>query len=483
MSSESSYGELLRRFQDQAVVTIAAGTTCGCLGDERNLREFLVADEAASVLRRAGHVVFFLLIDDSFEPLNGRQLRLAVGKDEAQIERYRHWCGKPIGSLPDPWECHESFAAHFEAELLERLHRLGCHPTLVSTGKLYARGVYARYVTTVLERSEEVRAVLNAHCHGYSPEKLLWVLCPHCATLDETRIERIGAGTVAFACDRCERHTTLPFDEVLGKLNWKLDCAARWQILQIDVEPFGKEYLDPLAGSFVVSRAFAQEFFGGRPVLPLPYGQVKMDRYCSYKLLEALPAGALRALFVDRPQTDIHLSRPFVLTAASRYEVAPQLTYLDFVKQLLPIWILTPERLTGPQRDLVTQGMAFSRYFLDSPIGFELPTRAAIQDEAPTVLDRLHTLLLRVVQLRADSNLGCDDFHRLLQCDMALLGEQKKQVMHRLRLVTGQQKGLPASRFLFLMPLNYLQLLIDLLELHLTATLAARFDESILTTV
>ena len=55
--------------------------------------------------------------------------------------------------------------------------------------------------------------------------------------------------------------------------------------------------------------------------------------------------------------------------------------------------------------------------------------------------------------------------------------------MHRLRLLTGQQKGLPASRFLFLLPLNYLQLLIDLLELHLTATLAARFDESILTTV
>ena len=48
MASESSYGELLRQFQDQAVVTIAAGTTCGCLGDERNLREFLVADEAAA---------------------------------------------------------------------------------------------------------------------------------------------------------------------------------------------------------------------------------------------------------------------------------------------------------------------------------------------------------------------------------------------------------------------------------------------------
>src|SRR3712207_2857859 len=115
MSFTDSYTEILQRFENQERVTLATGATCAYLGDERNLREFLVADELARVLRKAGHTVVFFLIDDSLEPLNFRQLRVAVNKDEWLLERYGHWCGKPIAHLSDPWNCHESYADHFEA--------------------------------------------------------------------------------------------------------------------------------------------------------------------------------------------------------------------------------------------------------------------------------------------------------------------------------------------------------------------------------
>jgi lysyl-tRNA synthetase class I len=104
----TTYAEVLSRYADQHAVTIATGATCAYLGDERNLREFLVADEIARWLRRAGHIVTFLLINDSMDALNFRQLRVAVNKDPALIERYQNWCGKPIAHLPDPWGCHES---------------------------------------------------------------------------------------------------------------------------------------------------------------------------------------------------------------------------------------------------------------------------------------------------------------------------------------------------------------------------------------
>src|SRR4028118_640731 len=131
--SATPYSEALTQFASQEVVTIATGATCAYLGDERNLREFLVADETARCLRRAGHTVFFFLIDDSLDPLDFRQLRVAVNKDEELVERYKHWCGKPVAYLPDPWGCHDSYATHFEEELLDRLHRLNCYPTIVNT--------------------------------------------------------------------------------------------------------------------------------------------------------------------------------------------------------------------------------------------------------------------------------------------------------------------------------------------------------------
>src|SRR4028119_945294 len=236
MFTSSLYSEVLNQFADKHYITIATGATCAYLGDERNLREFLVADETARWLRRAGHAVVFFLIDDSMDPLKFNQLRVAVNKDEKLIEKYQHWCGKPISHLPDPWECHESYSDHFEEELLDRLHRLECHPTLIRTAKLYERGIYAPYVRLVLERHDEILGFLNTRFKGYQPEKLYWVLCPHCHYIHQTHIESIGKQDVKVHCAHCERNMEIPFDELQGKLNWKFDCAARWAMFNIDAE-------------------------------------------------------------------------------------------------------------------------------------------------------------------------------------------------------------------------------------------------------
>ncbi len=200
MTVIGTYEEALQRFADQPVVTIAAGATCAYLGDERNLREFLVADETARRLRRAGNTVFFLLIDDSLDPLNFRHLRVAVQKDPKLLEEFKHWCGKPIARVPDPWGCHDSYACHFEEELLGRLHHLGCHPTLITTAHLYERGMYAPYVRLVLERYDEILRFLQTRFEGYRPDKLFWVLCPNCRYIDETEIGSIKGGCVYAHC-------------------------------------------------------------------------------------------------------------------------------------------------------------------------------------------------------------------------------------------------------------------------------------------
>jgi hypothetical protein len=46
MPHNNNYSHVTQHFAHQHVVTIATGTTCAYLGDERGLREHLVADEA-----------------------------------------------------------------------------------------------------------------------------------------------------------------------------------------------------------------------------------------------------------------------------------------------------------------------------------------------------------------------------------------------------------------------------------------------------
>lgn len=463
----SSYTDVLKQFENKDVVTIATGATCAYLGDERNLREFLVADEAARWLRRVGHTVLFYLIDDSMDPLNFRQLRVALNKDEALIERYKDWCGKPISRLPDPWGCHESYASHFEEELTDRLHRLDCHPTLVTTAKLYERGVYRPYVQTVLERYEEILEFLRTRFQGYAPEKLFWVMCPHCNYIHETDIEHIKDQEVCVYCHGCEKATSIPIAEIEGKMNWKLDCAARWALFKIDAEPFSKSYLEPQTGSFVVAQALSETFFGGHPVLPLLYGMIKMENQFGGQLLSSLPSSVFRGLMVDRPAADIKISRELMLTSASRYVVLPGLSFLDFVKQLLPMWLVTPETLTPEQRELVARGIAFSKHFLNTEVRLHLPTPAQFEGEQLEVLGLVHTLIKRVIPFRENKDVTWEQFQEKVKAIIDTLGTHKGPALHRLRLIVGQEQGLPAARFLHALPINYLQLLEALLNLYL----------------
>ena len=469
MLKKDTYSLAVDQLAERPIVTIATGATCAYLGDERNLREFLIADETARRLRQAGHTVFSLLIDDSLDPLNLRQLRVAVNKDEALIQRFQGWCGRPIASLPDPWGCHDSYACHFEEKLLDRVHALGCHPTLISTAALYQSGVYAPYVRDILERYDEVLDFLRARFPNYTPDKLFWVLCPDCGFIDETRIERIAPPVVEVYCRRCERSRTLLLAEIQGKFNWKLDCALRWALFKIDAEPFSKAYLEPQAGSFVVTQALSERFFGGHAVLPLHYGTVKMDRALSYKLLDSLPGAALRALLVDRPVSDLVLTHDAIIAAASQYEVAPALSYLDFVKQLLPLWLLTPDSLRADERDLLSRGIAFSGHFLGAQVQLNLPRLGAIGQEEPRTLRALCGLLEGVLALRRTGCGTAEQHQEAIKPLLTLLGPQKKAVFHRLRALIGQEHGLPVARILCALPMTYLELVGDLLEMHLAA--------------
>jgi hypothetical protein len=463
------YSQAVERFADQDNFTIACGTTCAYLGDERNLREFLVADETARHLRRAGHTVISYLIDDSMDPLDFRQLRVAVNKDPELIERYQHWCGKPIGLLPDIWGCCESFAAHFEEELISRLHYLDCHPTLIRTGKVYERGVYAPYVRIVLERADEIMQFIHEHCGTYQPEKLFWALCPQCGYIDRTQIQGTTSDSVSCYCERCERTTAIGWDELRGKLNWKLDCAVRWAIFKIDAEVFSKAYLGSETSTHAIAQALSLAFFGGHDVMPLHYGEVKMESKFGQQLLDSLPRGALRQMLVEHPATDIKLTRDLVVTTASRFEVLTGLTYLDFVKQLLPVWLLTPDGLTREQRELVTHGIAFTRNFLKTEVRLNLPRRESLEGEYPEVLAALHTLVCQVVAVRRSGMTAWDDFHGQAMQLIEQLGSQKGAVLRRLRRIVGQEHGLPAARFLFLLPVDYLRLVEYVLELHLNS--------------
>ncbi len=460
----TSYNEILRRFEGQRVVTISTGTTCAYLGDERNLREFLVAAESARLLREAGHLVHFLMFDDSLDPLNARQLRVAVDKDPEMIAKWESQCGRPIAEIADPWGQHESFAAHFEARFLERLARLGAHPTLISTAKLYAQGSYRPYVENVLLNYEEIMRFLRASFPNYNPQKLFQPICPDCGYMDATEVRSPGAETV-FHCVRCERHYVVSSSTIRGKLSWKLDHAAKWAMYSVDTEPFNLAYLEPREGSFVVARALGREFFGAPSVVPIRYGIVTMPRDLSGKLLSALPTEALRSLMTERWKSELDITADRIRLEASRHQVAPGVSFTDAVKQLVPTWLLRPQSLTPAEREIVAAGTAFATFFGTTKLDVRLPSGAAMAQESPETLAKVGEFLESVHTIRLESGADYEAFDPRIKSLMETLGEAQKETVACVRRLVGQEKGLPTRRLLFHIPAEYLRLVGEMAEL------------------
>jgi hypothetical protein len=177
----------------------------------------------------------------------------------------------------------------------------------------------------------------------------------------------------------------------------------------------------------------------------------------------------LRNLLVERPSSDVKVSRDLMVVTASRHEVSPGLTYLDFVKQILPVWLLAPDQLSPTQREFVAHGIAFGKHFLNSEIRLHLPTLEHFAGEKPEVLGTTRTLLSQVITLRREVGDDWERFSEAVKPVMSVLGKKKGPALHRLRLIVGQEQGLPATRFLFALPLDYLQLVETLLSLYMQA--------------
>ncbi|HZI89529.1 MAG TPA: hypothetical protein VFD83_03655, partial [Candidatus Polarisedimenticolia bacterium] len=294
-----------------APYVVATGFTTALLGDERTLREFVVGDHMRERVSGRGRTAVLILINDTYDALSEAQLRIGVNKDPALIERFRPMCGRPIAEVPDPFECHESYAAHFEAAWRTRLHALGIHPIVIDTYQAYRRGHYDPFLRVLFENHREIQNALATRFQDFTLRSVYRPQCPRCRCVDATRVQQIEGGILRFDCERCSHEGSYELSEVKGKLAWKLDCAARWNLYGVDLEVFSKVHVAE-RGTLGVSRFVSREFFGGRIPVSVTYGQVLLDRDLSHRLLEILPPALLKKLFLTQIRRDLRLTRDYV---------------------------------------------------------------------------------------------------------------------------------------------------------------------------
>lgn len=276
-----------------------------------NMREVLTADAVYRALKERGRPVRFNYVADNFDPL--RKVYPFLDRDV-----YEKYVGCPISEIPCPCGDHDSYAAHFLAPFLAALRELGVDVEVERADQMYKSGRMNPWILKALRGRDRIAAILNELTGrqvdaGWSP---FTPLCPTCGKINASRVTGFSATdeTVAYECD-CGASGDLPFAGG-GKLVWRIDWPARWCMLGVTVEPFGKDH-STRGGSYDTGKRIVSEVFGGKAPFPIPYEWIRLkgkgDMSSSRgnvlsisHMLEVVPPEVLRYLVIRaRPDRTI----------------------------------------------------------------------------------------------------------------------------------------------------------------------------------
>ncbi len=153
---------------------------------------------------------------------------------------------KPLTRVPDPFGKFESFGHHNNAMLRDFLDRFGFDYEFQSATDWYTSGRFDRALLKVLERYDEIMAVMlptlgEERQATYSP--FLPISPTTGRVLQVPILERkLDAGTIVFE-DEDGRKVEVPVTGGHCKLQWKPDWAMRWFALEVDYEMAGKDLI------------------------------------------------------------------------------------------------------------------------------------------------------------------------------------------------------------------------------------------------
>jgi len=165
--------------------------------------------------------------------------------------------GKPVSSIPDPFEEFESFAESVNNKLKNFLDSFGIKYELKSATELYKSGFFDKYLLEVLKNCKKINDIVlptigSERRATYSPilpisQKTGKVLQVPIEIEDEEK------GEISFIDEDGENCKTL-ITKGNCKLQWKIDWAMRWKALDVDYELYGKDLVDSIRSTAQISK-------------------------------------------------------------------------------------------------------------------------------------------------------------------------------------------------------------------------------------
>ena len=242
-----------------------------------NMREVLTTDAVyRSVVKKGGDAEFIYIADD-FDNL--RKVYPFLDKS------YEKYVGMPLSEIPCPCKKHDSYADHYLFSFLDSLKELGINPKVLRANEMYKSGMFKDAIQTALDNTDKIKKIIEKISKRQLPKN--WIpfniRCEKCGTITNAKPEFYSYPYIEYSC-KCgyEGKADIRVGGV-GKLPWRVDWPARWKILGVTYEPFGKDH-GAAGGTHDTGVAIAEEIYN-----------YKAPKYTMYEFILLKGKGAMHS--------------------------------------------------------------------------------------------------------------------------------------------------------------------------------------------
>ena len=219
-----------------------------------NMREVLTTDAVYRSLREKGIDAEFIYIADDYDHL--RKVYPYLPKS------YEQYVGIPISDIPCPCGNHKSYADHYLSVFLNSLEEIGINPTVYRANEMYKTGKYAEAIQTALENTDKIKEIIENISKRQLPKG--WIpfniRCSKCGKITSAKPVLYDFPYIEYICD-CGYEGKVDIRKGgVGKLPWRIDWPARWKMLGVTFEPFGKD-LGTVGGARDTGEKIAEEVY------------------------------------------------------------------------------------------------------------------------------------------------------------------------------------------------------------------------------
>lgn len=227
-----------------------------------HLREIIICDAIVRELEARGRQAHHLHFVDDLDGL--RKIPVNIPPT------YEKYLGQSLCDIPSP-DGNGSYADYFLSGFLRSAKVLGIDMEVVYSHQKYRSGFFEGAIEKTLSDASQAKKILEEVSGRKLGEEWSPIQVNEDGYLKKRAFESIDTKTKTITyLDKDSSKKTTGYQKGEVKLDWRIDWPARWWLLGVCVEPFGRDHATK-GGSYDTGDALVKQVFGGEPPLPVAY--------------------------------------------------------------------------------------------------------------------------------------------------------------------------------------------------------------------